>query len=81
MHRDRPPEERHVQIISSKSLAPTEQAWSAFERELFGIREALANKNRRANKKLLRWAIDIEEGGVPSEGHVSKERTMFWPIL
>ena len=29
-------------MISSKSLTPTEQAWSAFERELFGIREALA---------------------------------------
>ena len=28
--------------VFSKSLTSTEQAWSAFERELYGIREALA---------------------------------------
>ena len=75
--------------IFSKSLTATEQAWSAFERELFGIREALALAepyikgfktvvltdhknnlftgsllaNRRVNKKLLRWAVDVEEWG------------------
>lgn len=73
----------------SRSLTPTEQAWSTFERELFGLREAIMasepltkgfflvvltdHKNnhftgsvlatRRVNKKLLRWACDLEEMG------------------
>ena len=75
--------------IYSHSFSETEQAWSAFERELFAIRESLAAVdqlikgfrvvlytdhknnlltnsslgNRRVNKKLLRWALDIEELG------------------
>ena len=75
--------------VFSRSLTETEQAWSTFERELFGLRESLAAVehlikgfkvvvytdhknnlftgsllgNRRVNKKLLRWAIDLEEFG------------------
>ena len=75
--------------IFSRSFNETEQAWSAFERELYGLREGLAAcepytkgfkvivltdhknnlftgsllANRRVNKKLLRWAIDLEELG------------------
>ena len=75
--------------VFSRSFTETEQAWSAFERELFGLREGLASAepyikgfkvvvltdhrnnlftgsllaNRRVNKKLLRWAIDLEELG------------------
>ena len=75
--------------VWSKSLTPTEQAWSTFERELFALHEALIASNpytkgfrvvvytdhknnlftgsllanRRVNKKLLRWAINLEEVG------------------
>ena len=75
--------------VYSRSFSATESAWSAFERELYALREALAAvhhltkgftihvymdhknnlftnsllSNRRVNKKLLRWALDIEELG------------------
>ena len=75
--------------VFSRSFSATESAWSAFERELYALREALAAvhhltkgfvihvfmdhknnlftnsllSNRRVNKKLLRWALDIEELG------------------
>ena len=73
--------------IYSKSFNATEQAWSTFEREFCGIRDALKatehltkgfplvlytdHKNNlfndalkasvRINKKLLRWALEVEE--------------------
>ena len=79
--------------VYSRSFSATESAWSAFERELYALREALAAvhhltkgftihvymdhknnlftnsllSNRRVNKKLLRWALDIEELGDSSQ--------------
>ena len=73
--------------IFAKSFNPTAQAWSTFEREFCGIRDALKatehltkgfpvvlytdHKNNlfndalkaslRINKKLLRWATEVEE--------------------
>ena len=94
--------------IFSKSLTQTEQAWSAFERELSGIREGLASAepyikgfktvvltdhknnlftgsllaNRRVNKKLLRWAIDIEEWGdsIPRVWIKGKDHVLADPL-
>jgi len=74
----------------AKSFSPTEQAWSTFERELCGMKEALAAvdnmtrgfpmivytdhknnlftgsllSNKRMQKKLLRWTLEIEELGT-----------------
>ena len=75
--------------VFNRAFTATEQAWSTFERELFGLRESLAAVdhltkgfkilvltdhrnnlftnsllgNRRVNKKLLRWALDLDELG------------------
>ena len=82
----------------NKSFTQTEKAWSAFERELYALREGLAAVehlakgfrlhvmmdhknsiftnsrlgNKRVNKKLLLWALEIEYGRCP--GCIQKHR-------
>ena len=74
----------------TKSFGATEQAWSTFERELYGLKESLVAcdkfikgfpeivytdhknnlftggllANKRLQKKLLRWTLEIEELGT-----------------